>query len=568
MPFMDFLHFSRPTWLFLIPLVLIFAWGLRQQHKQQHALQHFIDPKLVGFLTHQQTSKPFAAWLCIGSSVLLIIGLAGISWEKTAQPTFNSPQRTILLIDQSLSMYATDVRPNRLTHLKQKVRDTLSKINEGEIAMVAYAGDAYTISPFSKDKSTLTHFLLALDPLIMPLYGSNLDQGMATALSLLDDISHPAHIILFTDDIKPTEVASIVNQLDSRPIKMDIIGIGTTLGGTIVLPDGQQLKDSNGPVKPALPINRLKALAQQTAGQYYDSQLTEQDLQRIVTPDLTSIGTLEKSAALSNLWVEKGHWFALPFLFWLLFKFRLGAMMLLLISLSFHSNDSFASPLEWFLTDDQKAQKQVQQGNWQAAANLFTQPKWQAAASYALEEYTTAAEALNAIAQTPQDYYNLANSLALSGQTAPAIEAYKQALAMQPDFQEAKENLSYLEQQQDKQKQQDKQNQQDSQETQSQDDDGKQGSQKNDQQQASKPNDPQKSDQPQPTEEQPQDTSSETAKPNAEENLTDEQKIALDQWLRQIQDDPGGLLQRKLWYLHQEKRAENRFMQEDGLAIW
>ena len=50
--------------------------------------------------------------------------------------------------------------------------------------------------------------------------------------------------------------------------------------------------------------------------------------------------------------------------------------------------------------------------------------------------------------------------------------------------------------------------------------------------------------------------------------LDKEKTQALNQWLRQIQDDPGLLLQRKLWYLHQEKRNENRFSQEDGQNPW
>ncbi len=54
----------------------------------------------------------------------------------------------------------------------------------------------------------------------------------------------------------------------------------------------------------------------------------------------------------------------------------------------------------------------------------------------------------------------------------------------------------------------------------------------------------------------------------AKTTLDKEKEQALNQWLKQIQDDPGKLLQRKLWYLHQEKRNENRFTQEDGQNPW
>ncbi len=43
---------------------------------------------------------------------------------------------------------------------------------------------------------------------------------------------------------------------------------------------------------------------------------------------------------------------------------------------------------------------------------------------------------------------------------------------------------------------------------------------------------------------------------SAAQNLEGEQRQALEQWLRQIPDDPGELLRRKFWYeqqLHQDK---------------
>jgi Ca-activated chloride channel family protein len=38
--------------------------------------------------------------------------------------------------------------------------------------------------------------------------------------------------------------------------------------------------------------------------------------------------------------------------------------------------------------------------------------------------------------------------------------------------------------------------------------------------------------------------------------LTEEQRQALEQWLRRVPDDPGGLLRRKFQYQHQQQRLE------------
>ena len=44
----------------------------------------------------------------------------------------------------------------------------------------------------------------------------------------------------------------------------------------------------------------------------------------------------------------------------------------------------------------------------------------------------------------------------------------------------------------------------------------------------------------------------------AEEALDGERRQALEQWLRQIPDDPGELLRRKFWYEQQQRQEQTR----------
>ncbi|MFT2109618.1 VWA domain-containing protein [Marinomonas sp. 2405UD68-3] len=583
------LYFTRPTWLLFMIIVFICVIFASKRTSTQTTFEHFIDPKLLPFLTKSNKRNNLTKWLGLACTLLAIIGLSGISWEKSVQPTYDTDSKTILLIDQSISLYATDIKPNRLTRLKQKLRDIIEHIDEGEIAMVAFAGDAYTISPFSSDKSTITHFLLALDPLIMPLYGSNLYSGAQAALSLLKNNVSPAHLIIFTDDVSETELATIPQINGIKSTEVSIIGVGTQQGGEIVLPDGTRLRKNNRLIKPSLPTNRLSSLATSLNGKYFDSQLSDNDIEKLTTVNINNQSLLQQSNTLSNIWVEKGHWLLIPFLIWLLIQFRPGAYLVLLISISSYSPESTASPLEWFMTEDQIAQKRVDDHNWEEASELFKNKQWQAASNYALEKYAEAADMLKSNPQTANDFYNLGNSLALSGQITDAITAYEKALELKPESQETKENLEYLKQQQKEQEQSkndenksDQNDQSDSQENddqntenqQQENDDQNTENQQQENDEQNTENQQQENDEQEQNEQDSGQKQDEPASQNeeatkADENtLSNEEKLALEQWLRQIQDDPGGLLKRKLWYLHQEKRAENRFKQEDGLPIW
>ncbi|RCX07733.1 VWA domain-containing protein [Marinomonas foliarum] len=574
----DLIHFERPLWLFLLPITLIMAYFITAKSANSHTLSKIVDQRLMQHLVYENTSSNLNKWLGLATVSLCWIGLAGISWTKAPTTMFENTQKTVLVVDQSMSMYATDLKPNRQTQLKQTVRDILEQSKEGEIALVAFAGEGFVISPFSQDRETITHFLLALDPIIMPVYGSNLTSGIETALSLSQDTTEPLHLIVLTDDVSEQDQKGIPALFKGKNIQLDLVAVGTQNASLIKLPDGQILRKNGQNVMPSTPIDDLKALTSSLGGSFYQGRLTPQSLSQITDTSLSNEQT-QKAQNKSIHWIEQGHWFALPFLLWLAFQFRKGMLFMLLLSVFYFPSDkSYAAPLDWFLTPDQKGQQAVDQGNWQAADQYFQQPEWKAASSYALENYPETVQQLNNLSRNAADNYNLGNALALSGETDQAIKAYEKALEQDPSLKAAKDNLNYLKkqrQEQQKKDQQKKEQEKSKQQSQDQNQDKQSdSSDKNDSKDEQQPKKDEKNNEKQDNTKTPednkQDENSDKQDPNESEKtqLDKEKTQALNQWLRQIQDDPGLLLQRKLWYLHQEKRNENRFSQEDGQNPW
>ncbi|WP_137170012.1 VWA domain-containing protein [Marinomonas sp. FW-1] len=574
----DIIHFERPLWLILLPITLLIAFLVTTKSANSRTLNKVVDQRLMQHLVYKNTASNINKWLGFAAVSLCWIGLAGISWTKAPSTMFENTQKTILVVDQSMSMYATDLKPNRQTQLKQTIRDILDNSKEGEIALVAFAGEGFVISPFSQDRETITHFLLALDPLIMPVYGSNLTSGIESALSLSPNSAEPVHLIVLTDDLSEQDQNTIPALLKGKNIQLDLIAVGTQNASIIKLPDGQILRKNGRNVMPTTPVDNLKALTTSLGGRFYQGRLTPQSLADITDTALSNEQT-QKAQNKSIHWIEQGHWFALPFLLWLAFQFRKGMLFMLLLSvLYFPSDKSYADPLDWFLTPDQKGQQAVDQGNWQAADQYFQQPEWKAASSYALENYPEAVKQLNNLNRNAADNYNLGNALALSGETDQAIQAYEKALEQDPSLKAAKENLEYLKKQQQEQqkkdqqqKEQQKSKQQNQDKNQDKQSDSSDQNDSKDEQEAKKDDkNNEKQDNTKTPEDNKQNENSDEPEPSESEKaqLDKEKTQALNQWLRQIQDDPGLLLQRKLWYLHQEKRNENRFSQEDGQNPW
>ena len=70
--------------------------------------------------------------------------------EKRSVPVLKKNLAKVLVLDVSHSMLAEDLRPNRIERAKFKLRDLLNRIDEGETALIAYAGDAHGLRTFRR----------------------------------------------------------------------------------------------------------------------------------------------------------------------------------------------------------------------------------------------------------------------------------------------------------------------------------------------------------------------------------------------------------------------------------
>src|SRR5690606_31345451 len=125
--------------------------------------------------------------------------------------------------------------------------------------------------------------------------------------------------------------------------------------------------------------------------------------------------------------------------------FRRGWLLSLLPVLLLAHPDP-ASAQSWddlWLTPDQQGQRALQRGDAEAAASLFENPGWAGTAAFQQGDFEAAAEYFNE-RESADSAYNRGNALARAGQLDAAIDAYKKSLQLQPDQQDAQNNLDLL----------------------------------------------------------------------------------------------------------------------------
>jgi Ca-activated chloride channel family protein len=141
-----------------------------------------------------------------------------------------------------------------------------------------------------------------------------------------------------------------------------------------------------------------------------------------------------------------GFWLLLMALPVCLGAFRRGWILGIVLLVVMPVEESHA--FEWqdlWLTPDQRANRLLEQGDAEAAAQTFRNPDWSGAAHYQAGEFESAEQAF-ANADSADNWYNRGNALARGGKLDEALAAYDEALARQPDLEDATFNRELVEQ--------------------------------------------------------------------------------------------------------------------------
>ncbi|SON52412.1 vWA domain-containing protein [Vibrio tapetis] len=458
----DFM-FITPLWLLaMLPAIVLAFWLIRSRSKQGLIAAH-----IATGLGLEQSRASHLPKLLLFSWIFGCIALAGPSWQQQERPAFQLQSARVLVLDMSRSLYATDIKPNRLTQLKYKALDLLPKWKEGTTGLVAFAGDAYTLSPLTTDSQTLADLVQNLSPEIMPFQGGNLPAGIEQAIQLMKEAGHQqGDVIVLADDIDTDQLTALNNHLSGQPWRISVLAVGTQQGSPITQPDGTLLKDNSGvTVMATTNLSGLQSLARSTEGVFSALRQDNQDVDAIANFSLTSSSEINSSEAngkqLSSR-INNGFWL-LPFvLLPLLGLFRKGwlfSLALLVLPLT-PSQPALAASISAPLQNaNQQGYESFQQQDYQQAASQFSSKEWQGVAHYQAGEYQQAIDSLQGI-DTANAKYNLANALAQNGQLEDAKSAYQSLLKESPDADDIKKNLAIVEHALEQQKQQQQKEQQ------------------------------------------------------------------------------------------------------------
>jgi len=315
------MHFLRPYWLLaLIPLGFL-VFHLIHRKIKTSPWNDVCDAHLLPYLlidTHHKKQLWTLGLMSLGW-LLSVLALAGPTWSRLPQPLYRASTARVVVLDLSTTMYATDVKPNRLSRAKYKLLDILNHSDEGQTGLVVYSDEPFVVSPLTEDAKTITTMVSELEPNILPVQGHRIAPALAQAAALLKQVGvHHGDIILITGSSADTESMKLASKLRAENIHTSVLGIGSQQGAPVAKQGGGFVKDSKGNIMIAkLDSVSLTKLATAGGGRYITYTHNDRDINLLLNTS-TQTEFNKKTKAIkekTQLWKDEGVWlviFLLP----------------------------------------------------------------------------------------------------------------------------------------------------------------------------------------------------------------------------------------------------------------
>jgi Ca-activated chloride channel family protein len=489
-------RFADPTYLYLLAVIPVLAIiRFLTYRNQKKRLRKFGDPKLLRSLMPDVSRfRPAVKfWILQGALALLVVMLARPQFGTKISNEQRTGIETIIAMDISNSMLAEDITPSRLDRSKMMVENLVDHFTNDKIGLLVFAGDAFVQLPITSDYVSAKMFLSSIDPSMMATQGTDIARAIDMAThSFTQEEGIGKAIIVITDgeDHEGGALESAKAAKDAG-MRVYVLGVGSTQGAPIPIPGtGDYMKDNTGnTVMSALNEDMCRQVAQAGGGAYIHVE-NNSAAQDQLDNELSKLAKKETTSTVYSEFDEQFQAVAILALLLLILEiciFDRRNPLLKRLSL-FGSKKKAAATVALLLvavtasaqTDRQyirEGNKQFRVGQYdkaevsyrkaveknpknpQAAYNLGNALMAQKKDSSAVQQFEQATRIETNPLRKAAAYHNMGVICQTHKMYGEAIEAYKNALRLNPNDDETRYNLVLCKKQKQKQDQNQQQNQ-------------------------------------------------------------------------------------------------------------
>lgn len=280
-------RFGAPDYLYLLILIpLLVAVYVLYTLTRKRRLARFGNPETLRAL------MPEASTQRVRNKFILVLIAVGLICVALARPQFGSKLREVtrhgieilIAVDVSNSMLAQDFEPNRLERTKFALERLIEQLQEDQVGIIVFAGEAYVQLPITSDYVAARNFARHLSTNMVSRQGTAMGAAINLATSSFSPGSEGSRVLIIISDGENHEddAVAAAQAAAEQGIKIYTIGIGTTEGKPIFM-GNDFLKDENGEmVVTRLDERMLEEVAITTGGSYIRATNRSMGLNEII----------------------------------------------------------------------------------------------------------------------------------------------------------------------------------------------------------------------------------------------------------------------------------------------
>ncbi|MEK6645173.1 MAG: VWA domain-containing protein [Candidatus Firestonebacteria bacterium] len=480
------MHFDNSYYLFLLFLVPgLILFFIATFKVKQNILKNFGELALLSklidpIIKKRQITKTI---LLIISITLLILVLAGPQFGSKLVEIKRHGVDILIAVDCSTSMLAEDIKPNRMEKVVSELSGVIEKLQGDRIGIIAFAGVPFVQCPLTLDYSAAKMILQLINTNLIPYPGTAIGEAIRTAIKSFSQKERKYKVLILLTDGEDHNTNPLGAADDARKegIQIYTIGFGNPQGEPIPIRDETGTvtgykKDKKGEViMSKLDETTLQKIALQTGGKYYRASDGEIEVDRIYE-DISKMEKKQLTSKTYSKYEDRFQWILFPALLLLIFEFifperkmkvklgdlikkirRLKPAATILCLILFFSSQSYAS----LAGKTKQGNKYYKHKQYDKALEKYRDAQISSPESpvlhfnignsnykkemyeQALPEFEKATYSKDIKIQA-KTYYNAGNCLYKQNKLPESIQYYKKALELDPNDEDAKYNIEFV----------------------------------------------------------------------------------------------------------------------------
>lgn len=231
-------RFGEPTYLyflFIVPLLSVFY--IYTNYRRRKKLRRYGDPEIMAHLMPDVSRYRPDVKFCIVTAalVMVIFMLARPQFGSKMETVKRHGVETVVALDISNSMSARDVAPSRLEKSKKLVSRLVETFNNDKIALIVFAGEAFTQLPITSDYISAKMFLETISPSLISTQGTDIRGAIDLAMKSFTPNEGVGRAIVLITDGENHEGGAVeaAQQAAEKGVRVFVLGVGSPDGSPI-----------------------------------------------------------------------------------------------------------------------------------------------------------------------------------------------------------------------------------------------------------------------------------------------------------------------------------------------